>query len=50
MFVAPFPKLTSVGALAGHCPGLTSVDLSGCETLTDAAAVALAENYCPGLI
>ena len=35
-------------ALVEHCPGLTSVDLEGCEKLTGAALKALAE-HCPGL-
>jgi hypothetical protein len=33
-------------ALAQGCPGLTSVDFFGCEKLTDAARIAMAE-HCP---
>ena len=33
--------------LAEHCPGLTSVDLWGCDNLTDAEVVAL-EGHRPG--
>ena len=43
-------KLTDAAvALAGHCPGSTSVNLGYCPGLTDAAIVALVE-HCPSLI
>ena len=38
----------AVVSLAGHCPGLTSVNLWDCGNLTDAAVLALAQ-HCPGL-
>ena len=38
----------AVGALASHCPGLTTANLSCCRNLTDGAVEALA-SHCPGL-